>query len=657
MSRDEDPPHDAASAKPLDGCAPYRGLERFDEEHAPFFFGREREIHHLLEILRTSRMVCVVGASGCGKSSLVHAGLMPRVRAAGLPGVRNCDVVAIRPGAHPLRALATGLERIGAGPTRVALADDRRTLHRAVSRALAAGAPDGRLMIVVDQLEEVFTLCHDEREREQFFANLVHGAFASGGRSVVVLIVRADFYVRFARYPELAQRTTRSLALVGPMDRDGLRRAITEPAQRRGLRLQPGLADAILDDVGSRAGALALLEHTLLEVWHRRIDDELTLAGYVGAGRVMGALAQRAEHVFSGFTQQQQEIARWVMLELAQPGDGTEDSRRPAMRDELVCTPEPAFDDVLARLEGARLLTTHRDAAGAQVVEMAHEALISGWPRLRGWVDEDRPGLLTQHRLIDAARRWEKLQRAPTALYHGPRLAAARDWATDHIDELGPLEGEFLAASRVAANDELSLLTDEFLTAPPTHAPRESRQLVYASVALVPICVLCLLLVPVWGVRAIAYFALFFVNIPCLIAEGQWQYFIRRRVRITASEVIARTSQPRRFKRSAVHAAPRVRFVEVGDNTAEEVPLMLFVRADGRGLACLDERGWRTEDLRTTCAMLGVAWQDPMEFENRRAVRLAFPRAVPMVDRVFAYGAVAFFADIVVALAVLSTDD
>ncbi|MDX6707995.1 MAG: hypothetical protein QOI48_3841 [Solirubrobacteraceae bacterium] len=450
----------AAPAKPLVGVVPYRGLATFEEDDAEFFFGRERDVQRLLEILKSSRLLCVVGPSGSGKSSLVRAGLIPRLRDAGLAQGENYKVCLLRPGAHPLQALTTQLAPLGAGSSMQAtldgLAADRRTLHLAVSLALGADSQASRVVIIVDQLEEVFTLCSDERERAQFFANLLHAAFASGGQTVVVVTMRADFYARCAEYPELAQRTARSLALVGAMDDGELRQAIEEPARRVGLFLESGLVQTILDDVGSDGGALPLLEHALLEVWRRRVGDQLTLDGYVQAGRVEGALAKRAEDVFSGFTTDQQQIARRTMLRLTQPGEGTEDTRRRATRTELSpAEADAGFEVVLGRLVDARLLTTGRDETGREVVDVSHEALIRGWPRLRGWIDSDRAGLLIHRRLTDAAREWDSLDREPGALYRGARLAAAGEWSTDHAEDLSRLEHDFLAASEATEHREL----------------------------------------------------------------------------------------------------------------------------------------------------------------------------------------------------------
>jgi WD40 repeat protein/energy-coupling factor transporter ATP-binding protein EcfA2 len=443
-----------------DDVAPYRGLRTFAEEDAQFFFGRDREVQRLLEKLKSSRFVAVVGPSGSGKSSLVRAGLVPELHAGALSAVDDWHVLVLRPGAEPLTALAAQLATLRPGQamqaTIDALAQDPRTLHLAVELALANRNPSARVLVVIDQLEEVFTLCGDESERRQLFSTLLHAATAPGGRTAVVVTLRADFYARCAAHPELAQLISAEQMLVGPMDEDALRQAIQEPARRVGLELEEGLSDTILDEVAAQPGALPLLEHALLELWERRRGGMLTLEGFRQAGGVAGALSQRADEIFNGLSATQQQIARRVLLRLTQPGEGTEDSRRRAPRSEL----SPAegnhgLDEVLGRLIEARLLTTGRDETGLDIVDVAHEALIRGWPRLRSWIDADRIGLLTHRRLTDAAREWNDLGREPSALHRGAQLATASEWATGHLGDLSRLERDFLDASRAHERSEL----------------------------------------------------------------------------------------------------------------------------------------------------------------------------------------------------------
>jgi len=435
--------------------APYRGLRVFGEEDAPFFFGRDREIQRLREKLKRNTFLAVLGPSGSGKSSLVRAGLVPELRAGALAEIEDWHVLLLRPNAAPLTALAAQLATLRPGQAMRAtldeLAQDPATLHLSVELALKDRPAGDRVLLVVDQLEEVFTLCRDEGERRQLFSTLLHATSAPHGRTVVIVAMRSDFYGRCAAYPEFAQLITAQQMLVGSMEPDGLRQAIEEPARRAGLGLEEGLSDTILADVGAEPGALPLLEHALLELWERRRGDMLTLEGYRQAGGVHGALAQRADEIFEELSGDQQQIARRALLRLTQPGEGTEDTRRRATRTELSpAEGDDSFEVVLRRLVDARMLTTGRDETGQQIVDVSHEALIRGWPRLRAWIDADRAGLLIHRRLTDAAREWNALSREPGALYRGARLAAAREWALDHHDHLSQLERDFLAVSQAA---------------------------------------------------------------------------------------------------------------------------------------------------------------------------------------------------------------
>jgi len=430
---------------------PYRGLEAFDEQHAEFFFGRDADVQRLLETLKGTRFLAVLGASGSGKSSLVRAGVVPALRLGEAP-----EIVLLRPGAHPLEALAAQLVRLGGDlpmqRTLDELAGDPRTLHLAASLALAG--PGAGLLLVVDQFEEVFTLCRDDAERRAFFGNLVHAAGVPGGSTSVLLAMRADFYHRCGAHPELAQQLAAAQYLVSPLQPDGLRQAVVEPARRVGLAFEPGLVDTILADVADQPGALPLLEHALLELWRRRTAGMLTLAGYRESGGVQGAIAKRAEQVFESLGPAHQELARRTFLRLTQPGEGTEDTRRRAQLAELE-SGDADVAPVLSDLVGARLVTTSRDETGGEVVEVAHEALIRGWPRLRGWIDEDRAGLRVHRRLTEAAREWERLGRDDGALYRGAPLDEAVAWGGANDEALNRVEREFLAASRDAEQDEL----------------------------------------------------------------------------------------------------------------------------------------------------------------------------------------------------------
>jgi WD40 repeat protein len=397
------------SLPPADVPCPYKGLVPFEPGDADIFFGREQLVEDLVGRLDEDRFLAVVGPSGSGKSSLVRAGVVPKLQ---LRDERLRPAV-LSPGQHPLAELAAG--------------------------------SDARLL-VIDQFEEVFTLCRDEDERRGFIDALMDAA-ERGTRVIVAL--RADFYGHCAMYPRLAAALEDQQALVGPMSEEELRRAIERPAERAGLILEPGLVEGILRDVVGEPGALPLLSHSLLETWNRRSGRMLTLIGYLQAGGVQGAIAKTAETVYrEEFPPDQQALARNIFLRLTELGEGTEDTRRRVSISELVSRPgqEAEVGQVLRTLADTRLVTM-----GQGTVEVAHEALIRHWPTLRGWLDEDREGRLLHRRLTEAAHEWEALGRDPGALLRGTRLATTGDWATAHDPELNELEREFLTASRRAS--------------------------------------------------------------------------------------------------------------------------------------------------------------------------------------------------------------
>lgn len=478
---------------PAPGEPPFKGLEYFDESDAGLFFGREALSAKLANTLRENRFLAVVvGASGSGKSSVVRAGLLPALKATD----DEWRVFVMTPTAHPLEALAATLTRETESVTAMAtLLDDLVREPRALqlylrrltegerqrqnglgpaspllakqpapSRAANASRsePDELrpppCLLVVDQFEELFTLCREEFEREQFVDNLLDAVNASKGAGAtrsrmltLVLTIRADFYSHLAQYPELRDAVAQHQEYIGAMNVEELRRAIEEPARRGGWEFEPGLVDLMLRDVDEEPGALPLLSHALLETWKRRVGHRLTLKGYADAGGVRGAIAQTAETTFQNLTPPEQVLARDLFLRLTQPGEGTEDTRRRVSLDELLPggADGAAVRAVLTRLADARLVTTHEHSA-----QVAHEALIREWPRLREWLNEDREGLTLHRHLTEAAHEWALLERDPSALYRGVRLAQAREWASSHAERLNELERAFLEASQAQEQRE-----------------------------------------------------------------------------------------------------------------------------------------------------------------------------------------------------------
>jgi WD40 repeat protein/transcriptional regulator with XRE-family HTH domain len=395
------------------GPVPYRGLSSFQPEDAEWFFGREQLTGVLVEQLAEHRLLAVVGPSGSGKSSLLRAGLIPALRADGL------RVTLLTPGPRPLLTLpASGLE---------------------------AGTA-----VVVDQFEEIFTGGCDEAERQAFIDTLWT---ASG--ALVVIGLRADFYAQALRYPRLARLLQQAQVIVGPMTEDEVRRAIVEPAAKARIDLEDGLVELLLSDLAPTAvdgtvqgahdpGALPLLSHALLTTWERGDRRHLTAADYRGSGGISGAVGATAEEVYGGLTTGQRRLARQIFVRLVHVADDTGDTRRRVSRDELPSDGSGDTESALDGFIGHRLITVHTDH-----VELTHEALLTAWPRLRGWLDADRTGSRIHRQLTVAAGIWRDSGHDPNLLYRGVSLAAARQRASDplHQGELNPLEQRFLDAA------------------------------------------------------------------------------------------------------------------------------------------------------------------------------------------------------------------
>jgi WD40 repeat protein/transcriptional regulator with XRE-family HTH domain len=412
---------------PAPGVAPYKGLLFFDDADADLFFGREALTAHLADRVTgiamdaSTRVMAVVGASGSGKSSLVRAGLAVVLKQAGW------DARIFTPGVNPLNALETHL---GTDQTK---------------------SETDQILILVDQFEEVFTLCRDETQRLAFIERLIMLAKQSSRKTTVVIALRADFYSHCSQYPLLRNAVAAQQEYIGQMTAEELRRAIEEPARRGGWQFEPGLVDILLQDVGAQGtsepepGALPLLSHALLATWEHRHGRTFTLDGYRASGGVRGAIAETAENVFTDqLNQEQKELARDVFLRLTELGEGTEDTRRRAALNELVRNSGEAAQlrAVLNTLADARLITLNEDSA-----EVAHEALIREWQRLHGWLTQDRDRLRLHRHLTESAYEWEARRHDPSELYRGARLAQVREWAEGSREKLNKTEETFLAAS------------------------------------------------------------------------------------------------------------------------------------------------------------------------------------------------------------------
>ena len=391
----------AASSPPRDLC-PYKGLAPFEADDAEFFFGRERLVEELVGRLGDAPLLALVGPSGSGKSSLLRAGLLPAL---------GLDYVLVRPG--------DALPELSAGE---------------------------RIVIAVDQFEEVFSGSVSEPERRAFVGALVEAAWDPERRALVLVAMRADFFGRLAPYVELADLIGPNHALLGPMSVGELRRAIEGPAERVGLQVEPALVDGLVDDVAGEAGGLPLLSTALVDLWREREGRSLTLSAYEQTGGVRGAVGRHAEAAFRSLDERGQVVARRVLLRLVAGGEGEALTRRRVTRVELEVESDDEVADVLTTLVERRLLV-----ADAESYELVHESLLEHWPRLAGWLHEDAQGRRVHRHLADAAARWQVGNRDPGELYRGARLAAALEWAAGDMAGMNRLEREFLDQSRAAS--------------------------------------------------------------------------------------------------------------------------------------------------------------------------------------------------------------
>ncbi|MER6355435.1 caspase family protein [Streptomyces sp. NPDC001634] len=467
---------------------PYPGLDPFTADDARFFFGRAQVTAELLTQLaawsQDGGPVALVGLSGAGKSSLLRAGLLPAVKRGELPlpGAGTWPQFILTPGEHPLDSLAGQL----AGPTgysKAELAAELRgdptrsaDLMRRALRRQGGGqdVPGGRLLLVVDQFEEVFTACQDEDERRRFIAAICSAAAsdeaAISAPALVVLGIRADFYASCLAYPELVGVLKHRQFPIEPMTPEQLREAIEKPAEVAGLNLEAGLADTLLRDLRAdrefAGGALPLLSYALWLTWGCREGRTLTLAGYGATGGIWDAVTQQADLTYDSLTPDARRAAKLMLLRMVRISESTEDTRRRLDLTDLLAQrpPDEAAAIAAARdaLAGARLITL--DGGSAQI---AHEALLRAWHRLRGWIDTSRAGLLVQQKLLDAAESWERDGRDPSGLYRGSQLELVRDQFGDpgqNGSQLGRLAAEFFAASIRADRRRRRLRTGTVVT-------------------------------------------------------------------------------------------------------------------------------------------------------------------------------------------------
>jgi WD40 repeat protein/serine/threonine protein kinase len=449
-------PTQPAAADSMELRNPYKGLRPFDEADASDFFGREHLTDELVAHLREpsvrGRFLAVVGPSGSGKSSAVRAGLVPAIRRGAAPGSDRWFVVVMHPGAEPLLQLETALLRIAVShPTSLLeeLERDDGGLLRAVDWVLPRD--DSELLIVVDQFEELFTLVYDDDRRVAFMKSLASAVSDPASRVRVVLTLRADFYDRPLLYPGFGDLLATQTHTVTPMRQDELARAIAAPAERVGATLEPSLLAEVLSDVAEQPGSLPLLQYALTELFEHRTDSTLIAATYRTLGGVAGALAGRAEQLYRRLDESGRDAAREVFLRLVTlGGEGSEDARRRVQRSELagLGVDQQAMDRVVDTFGAHRLLSFDRDpVTRGPTIELAHEALLRSWRRLRGWIDWGREDLRTYRRFSADAAEWSAAGRDSSFLARGSRLEQLEAWAAETHIATSSLEREYLDVS------------------------------------------------------------------------------------------------------------------------------------------------------------------------------------------------------------------
>jgi formylglycine-generating enzyme required for sulfatase activity len=452
------PEIDARADQAPDAACPYRGLHAFSKDDSALFYGRDEATERLVKAVSDHPLVAVIGASGSGKSSVVQAGLIPRLKAQG-----GWAFGILRPGADPWRSLAaclsdllgdtyaTDLERlraIAALATDLAQAQPGQGAPRplvrlddVVHRLIEKDPASRRLLLVVDQWEELYTLGSNAA------GPLADGLIAATQTAplTVVLTLRADFMGQALAHRPLVDRLDAGKVLLGPMTRDELEQAIVGPATRAGLDFEPGLVASILNDVDLEPGQLPLLEFCLTPLCARRRDGRMLHAAYEAIGRVPGAIIQHADAVIDALPASHQERARDLFLHLVQLGEGTDDTRRRALIRDLGEAARPLITE-LANAE-ARLVVTGQDmGSGDDTIEVAHEALIRTWPRLRGWLDQDRDDLRLRREIERVAGAWEA---------HGQ--AGAYRWSDARVMETAPAVQRIVPRFPLAAREQAFL--------------------------------------------------------------------------------------------------------------------------------------------------------------------------------------------------------
>lgn len=441
--------------RPTQMC-PYRGLFAFREEDAEFFFGRDAFTEQLLSSVRRQPLVAVIGPSGSGKSSAVFAGLIPRLRAGETELAPLKNIISFRPGNHPCRNLALQLiplleNNVGEIQQLLAVNQLSSVLRlgelslKDVLVRIQEKNLDPRLLIAIDQFEELYSLCRDESERQICLEGLLE-VIKELPHVNVILTLRADFLGYALSYRPLADalQVVGATCFLGPMNRDELQTAIVSPAEKLGVSIEEGLINTILNDIEGQPGNLPLLEFALTQLWTKQTNGSLTYQAYEEIGGVEKALANHSEAVYASLLETDKQRAQRVFIQLVNPGEGTEDTRRLATREEV----KEENWDLVTNLASARLVVTNRhDATGLETVEIVHEALIRSWERLQQWMQIDGEFRRWQEQIRSARRQWDHGGKQESDLLRDKQLTEAEDWLERRLEELTDSERLLIESS------------------------------------------------------------------------------------------------------------------------------------------------------------------------------------------------------------------
>jgi uncharacterized protein YjbI with pentapeptide repeats/energy-coupling factor transporter ATP-binding protein EcfA2 len=506
------PRRETSDHAPTVAICPYKGLEYFDcnDEDPKYFYGREELTDRLLDQVRQGNFLAIAGASGSGKSSVLRAGLIHQLKQGRrLSGSDRWQILILQPGEHPLQSLAEAfldphLSTIQRA-TQLESAEQQLAQGAEGLRRLIHSSPHAKTLLVIDQFEEVFTLCQNLTERQRFFACLL-GALeliqpssrngddnplpdavkAQNSKLAIALAMRADFFGKCLEqdYSGLAQQIQQNLVAVTPMHREALQNAILKPAQQVSLNLEPELVAQMLTDVEGSPGSLPLLQYTLTELWKQRTDNCLQLKTYTQLGGVMGTLQKRATQVYDSFSPEQQAAAQHIFLSLTQLGEGTEDTRRRVLKQDLISPrfPEALIDAVVQRLADEKLIVTSEqvEKGGGDrqaVIDVAHEALIRHWLLLRKWLTANRDQLRQKRKIEERAEEWRLHRKSKDYLLQGKLLADAKAFHKQQANTLS-----------------LSGLAVEFIQK--SSKQKRVNQLRAASLLTVPVLVVYVAIVP-----------------------------------------------------------------------------------------------------------------------------------------------------------------